>query len=378
MAESNPYYCPLLFQGLYVEKVSNSQVRVAACCLNQPGPVVDQIDFEHDPYLQHQRHQVLQQQPPPGCETCYQDELNGTRSARQDAIQNFPENNYFVQVRKLDYNVDPICNAKCIQCTAYYSSSWAAEDQAHEKRIPRFFNHTRHNNLTQSIDVTTVHDLYFNGGEPMLSQEPLAILKKIDQVGNLKNLVLSLNTNGSVLPCDELVDLWKRCRSIRINFSIDAIGDAFEYIRNPLDWTTVYQNLCWMANLDIPRLVINIAYTMGVHNIDLVQETQSWALKQSKNWKNYKNFYVKPCGGPLSLEHVSINLKQAWLNLYPELTNLPQLEWQKVACQELKKVNEHCTDQLWQDHLGMIDQRRGLDWKISLPELYRAYKKSLG
>ena len=59
MTESNPYYCPLLFQGLYVEKVNNSQVRVAACCLNRPGPAVDKIDFEHDPYLQHQRQQVL-------------------------------------------------------------------------------------------------------------------------------------------------------------------------------------------------------------------------------------------------------------------------------------------------------------------------------
>jgi MoaA/NifB/PqqE/SkfB family radical SAM enzyme len=379
MTETNPYYCPLIFQGLYVEKVNNNQVKTAACCLNRPGPAVDEIDFEHDPYLQYQRQQVLQQQLPPGCEICYQAELNGIISARQNAIQNFPEHSYVVQIRKLDYNVDPICNAKCIQCTSYYSSAWAAEDQVHgKKHIPRFFNQTIRNNLTESIDITTVHDLYFNGGEPMLSQEPLTILKKIDQAGNLKNLVLSLNTNGSIRPSDELVDLWKKCRGLRINFSIDAIGDAFEYIRNPLDWTTVYENICWVANLDIPHLVINIAYTMGMHNIDLVQETQDWFQTQSKNWKNTANFYVKPCGGPLSLEHVSINLKQAWLDRYPELTNLPQSQWQKVACQELKKVNEHCTDQLWKDHLEMIDQRRNLNWQTSLPGLYSAYKKSLG
>jgi organic radical activating enzyme len=377
MAESNPYYCPLLFQGLYVEKVNNSQVRVAACCLNRPGPAVDEIDFEHDPYLQHQRQQVLQQQPPEGCATCYRVDSQGGESSRRLALRKFPSS-VDLQLHKLDYNVDPVCNARCIQCTSYYSSAWAAEDQAHGKVPVRSPNQTLRNRMTQSVDVSQVNDLYFNGGEPMLSQEPQDILRKIDHAGNLKKLNLSLNTNGSIRPSDDIVYFWKRCSRVLINFSIDATGDAFEYIRNPLSWTTVKENIQWLADQNIPQLTINVAYTMGVHNIDLVQQTQDWFCEQSKNWKNTANFHVHACSSTLSLEYAAPELKQEWLNLYPDSADLPESNWRRIARRELEKVHEPYTAQLWKNHLEMIDQRRGLDWKISLPELYRAYKKSLG
>ena len=117
---------------------------------------------------------------------------------------------------------------------------------------------------------------------------------------------------------------------------------------------------------------------MGVHNIDLVQQTQDWFQTQSKNWKNTANFHVHACASTLSLEYAAPELKQEWLNLYPDSADLPESNWRRIARRELEKVHEPYTAQLWKNHLEMIDQRRGLDWKISLPELYRAYKKSLG
>ena len=377
MAESNPYYCPLLFQGLYVEKVNNNQVKTAACCLNRPGPAVDKVDFENDTYLQHQRQQVLQQRPPEGCATCYRVDSQGGVSSRQLALRKFPSSTD-LQLHKLDYNVDPVCNARCIQCTSYYSSAWAAEDQAYGKAPARSPNQTLRNKISHDVDVSQVNDLYFNGGEPMLSQEPLDILQKIDQAGNLEKLNLSLNTNGSIRPSDEIIDLWKRCGRVLVNFSIDATGAAFEYIRNPLSWQTVKENIQWLAEQNIPKMTINVAYTMGIHNIDLVRPTQDWFSEQSKNWKNTTNFHVHPCSGTLSLEYASPDLKQVWLTLYPDSADLPESDWRRIARRELEKVNQTHTSQLWKNHLEMIDQRRGLDWKVSLPGLYRAYKKSLG
>jgi len=338
---------------------------------------VDEIDFEHDPYLQHQRQQVLQQQPPEGCATCYRVDSQGGESSRRVALKKFP-NSVNLQLHKLDYNVDPVCNARCIQCTSYYSSAWAAEDQAHGKSPARSPNQTLRNQVTRSVDVSQVNDLYFNGGEPMLSQEPLDILTKIDQAGNLKKLNLSLNTNGSIRPSDDIVDLWKRCRRVLINFSIDATGDAFEYIRNPLSWQTVKENIQWLSEQNIPGLAINIAYTMGIHNIDLVQPTYDWFHEQSKYWPRNSQLHVHPCSGTLSLEYASPDLKQVWLTLYPDSDDLSESDWRRIARRELEKVNEPYTSQLWKDHLEMIDQRRGLDWKASLPGLYSAYKKSLG
>jgi pyruvate-formate lyase-activating enzyme len=377
MLEHNPYYCPLIFQGLYVEKVNNNQVKTAACCLNRPGPAVDHVDFKNDVYLQYQRHLVLQQQPPEGCATCYQVDSQGGFSSRQLALTKFP-NSTTLQLHKLDYNVDPVCNARCIQCSSYYSSAWAAEDQAYGKTAARSPNQTLRNKISHDVDVSQVNNLYFNGGEPLLSQEPLDILQKIDQAGNLKKLQLSLNTNGSIRPNDEIIDLWKRCGCVVINFSIDATGAAFEYIRNPLSWETVKSNIQWLAEQNIPKMTINVAYTMGIHNIDLVQSTQDWFQEQSTNWKNRTHFYVNPCSGTLSLEYASPGLKQVWLTLYPDGADLPESDWRRIARRELEKVKDPHTSQLWKNHLEMVDQRRGLNWETSLPGLYNAYKKSLG
>jgi hypothetical protein len=377
MTEANPYYCPLIFQGLYVEKVNTSQVRVSACCLNTPGPVVDNIDFVNDNYLQHQRQLVTQQLPPSGCAECYKIDHNGGFSPRQQALNNF-SSAFDTRLRKLDYNVNPICNAKCIQCSSYYSSAWAAEDKIHGITSSRQFNQTLRNTLTDSIDFASINDLYFNGGEPLLSQEPQYILEKIEQAGNLKNLTLSINTNGSIFPREELIDLWKRCRGVRVNFSIDAIGTEFEYIRNPLDWATVSENLQQIAHIDIPRLVVNLTYTMGIHNIDLVQQTHNWFRDQSQHWKIANNFYVHPCSGTLSLEYASKKLRQIWCDLYPDSENLNESDWRRIARRIMQKNTEPADDHLWINHLEMIDQRRGLDWKTSLPALYDAYKKSLG
>jgi sulfatase maturation enzyme AslB (radical SAM superfamily) len=377
MIEDNPYYCPLIFQGLYVEKVNNNQVKTAACCLNRPGPAVDEIDFEHDTYLQHQRQQVLQQQPPEGCAICYRVDSQGGKSARQLAMENFPKSTT-LELHKLDYNVDPVCNARCIQCGSYYSSAWAAEDQLYGKASVRISNQTLRNNISQNVDVSQVNNLYFNGGEPLLSKEPLDILQKIDQQGNLKKLNLSLNTNGSIRPSDEMINLWKRCSSVVINFSIDATGTAFEYIRNPLSWNTVKENIQWLSEQNIPKIDIGVAYTIGIHNIDLVESTQDWFREQSKNWKNTAHFYVNPCVGTLALEYASTELKQVWMDLYPDLDALPESDWRRLARREMEKPNTAGGNSIWLSHLEMIDQRRNLNWQTSLPGLYSAYKKSLG
>ena len=370
---TNPYYCPLIFNGMYVEKINQDKVKISACCVNTLGPETDSIDFEHDLYLQSQRQLVRENKQVPGCDRC--DSNSTTFSLRDSAISHFQYTPVDINrpiLTKLDWNVDPTCNARCIQCSAHFSSAWAAEDAAHGKIIDvRATTSTRHNSVSESIDVSQLTSLYFNGGEPMLSKEPLEFLRRIDQLGNISTLNLSFNTNGSIRPSPEFMGLAARCRSVVVNFSIDGTGSAFEYIRNPLSWETVEQNISWWNEQKIPTIGFNIAFVLGIYNIDIAEDTYNWYKNMSQTYKKMSGFVIQQCYGILALDYTSAKLKQVWAEKY-----IGDDYIHSTIRSMLEKFPDAQDDKHWQRHLEMIDFRRKLDWTTCLPKLHKAWKNS--
>lgn len=358
---------------MYVEKINQDKVKISACCLNTLGPETDTIDFDNNPYLQTQRELVRSRQPVPGCERCDNNTTNF--NLRDSAIKQFesiavdPDQ---PTLTKLDWNVDPTCNARCIQCSSHFSSAWAAEDAAHGKIIDvRVTNSTRHNSVSESIDISKLDILYFNGGEPMLSKEPLEFLRRIDQNGTISQLNLSFNTNGSIRPSQEFIELAAKCKTLVINFSIDGTGPAFEYIRNPLSWETVEQNIRWWDEQNIPAMRFTIAFVLGVYNIDIAQDTYNWFDNIRQTCKKMQRFAIQPCYGILELDYSSEKLKQVWMEKYTEDSYV-----HSTIRSMLEKSTSTQDDGAWQRHLKFIDNRRNLDWTTYLPKLHEALKKS--
>lgn len=378
--KNNPYYCPLIFNGMYVEKVNNEKVKVSACCVNTLGPERDTVDFDNDPHLVAQRELVKAGKSVPECKICTDNPT--VFNLRHSAINFFEFNRIPVDynqpvLNKLDWNVDPICNARCIQCSAHFSSAWAAEDAAHGKKtmIPvRLANDTRHNPISTSIDLTNLRGIYFNGGEPFLSKEPLEFLKRASDLGTISNLQFSVNTNGSIRPSEELLGYLQKCQSATINFSIDGTDSEFEYIRNPLSWNEVNDNLEWLvkwwSDREMINLRIGIGFTLGIHNVDLAVKTAHWSATFPKRNVPFK-FAIQPCYGVLSLDYATKEMKQVWLEKF-------QIEGRvNDAVREIIENSANAAnDNHWQAHLSMIDQRRKTDWRECLPELYKVLKKS--
>lgn len=375
MNELNPYYCQNIVNGLYVEKVSNNQIRASACCINSLGDSQDTVDFLADPHLQKQRSLMLAHQPVPGCEVCYRSEKESNSSLRTVIQQRRwveePDTEQIV-LRNIDYNVDPICNAKCIQCSSHYSSAWAAEDQRFGSNYKiRSVSNTRHNNLSETIDLSTVNRLYFNGGEPMLSDEPRVMMQRLQEMGRLNQVVIQFNTNGSIEPGHEMIELWQKCQGLHVTFSIDGTERAFEYIRNPLKWEQFEKVIDRFSQLDIPSYNINFGYTAGIHNIDVIEKTYQWYIKKSQTWDFQNCFSVGACHGQLDIANADPALKQYWLE---------QLEGQEPRTWHIflrNRIQSLSTPGNWRKWLERIDLRRNLNWQDSLPELALAYKKSL-
>ena len=358
---------------MYVEKINQDKVKISACCVNTVGPETDTIDFGNDLYLQSQRELVKSRQPVPGCERC--DNTTSSVTLRDNAIEQFKSvtvDQDQPTLTKLDWNVDPICNARCIQCSSHFSSAWAAEDAAHGKIIDvRVTNSTRHNSVSESIDVSQLTSLYFNGGEPMLSKEPLEFLRRIDQIGTISQLNLSFNTNGSIRPSQEFVELAARCKSLVVNFSIDGTGSEFEYIRNPLSWETVEQNIRWWNELNIPAVGFNVSFVLGVYNIDIAEDTHNWFSNMRQTYKKMSRFSIQPCYGILALDYSSKKLKQVWTEKYTGDGYV-----HSTIHSMLEKSPSAQDNTAWQVHLESIDKRRNLDWTTCLPKLHEAWKKS--
>lgn len=372
----NPYYCPLIFHGLRVEKTDRQKFKVSACCINTPGPEIDLVDFDHNEYLQQQRELVLAHKQVPGCGHCNNHSTG--KSPRLGAIENFSTTSLTPDhptLTKLDWNVDPICNARCAHCNSYFSSAWAAEDQAHGKTLKiRRPNSTRHNTVVDQIDLSRVTAVYFDGGEPMLSADPVELLKRINDIGNISQLWVSMTTNGSIKPSAEFVELLSQCAAFTINFSIDGTGSQFEYIRNLLSWHTVESTIHWWHEQNIKvKHHFNINFTLGVHNIDIVESAHNWFKNLSQTHKNILNFNIYPCHGILSLDHSSKNLKQVWADKFSS----PDVVHNTVQ-RMLENSSSADNDTAWQGHFDMIDQRRNTNWTECLPELHESLKKSQG
>jgi sulfatase maturation enzyme AslB (radical SAM superfamily) len=85
-------------------------------------------------------------------------------------------------------------------------------------------------------------ELALFGGEPLLSDDNLELLHFLADHGFSRNMTLLFNTNGTVYH-QEIEDLLKSFHFVRINFSIDDIGQRFEYQRKGADWNQVLQNI---------------------------------------------------------------------------------------------------------------------------------------
>ena len=165
-----------------------------------------------------------------------------------------------------------------------------------------------------------------------------------------------------------LLSSWK---SVVVNFSLDGTGSAFEYIRNPLSWETVEQNIRWWNEQKIPTMGFNIAFVLGVYNIDIAEDTYNWYKDMSQTYKKMSGFVIQQCYGILALDYTSAKLKQVWAEKY-----IGDDYIHSTIRSMLEKSPDAQEDKDWQRYLEMIDSRRKLDWTTCLPKLHEAWKNS--
>lgn len=206
--------------------------KIGPCCQIQadylkPIDILNQIDRFAD---------LKTEYAPSPCEKCISDESQGLPSYRTmfNSLATSAAGLQFVDIRNTNH-----CNLKCRYCGPHFSSSWAKElgtVQITHQDIGQYKN---------TLFTDDLHWMYFTGGEPLINPEHWDLLKELVECNRAQNISLMYNTNLTTIKYRdvEIVDLWRKFRSVKVQCSIDAVGLPLEYIRSGIQWNKIKDNL---------------------------------------------------------------------------------------------------------------------------------------
>lgn len=343
-------------------------------------------EITHSESMQQIRATMLSGQKPEPCNKCWQDQAAGRFSLRQVANMNIDIDSTLlstdpVPLQYVGLALGNICNLRCRICGPWASSVWASDEI---RRKGKENSQWELNMLKQgSWPLTAVNfwkdfenclsnvkTISFYGGEPFMSPQHIETLKKLVHSGKSKNITLQYSTNGTVFP-EELIDIHDHFKEIRVNFSLDDIGQRFEYQRKNAIWSDVV-NVVSRFNqvaLSNKKLRCSITCTVSVFNALYLTEI---VTHFSELWPNidcvfnvlrvverhsilyapmeYKNAVVER----LSKDHFTLNVQQK-LNTVVKLIQ-----------------DSSSNDQFWnelKDETLQLDQFRFETMQHSHPEL---------
>ncbi len=323
--------CIDAFKNINIVASSADGIKISPCCLS-PTVSVDNIDFENDQYLNQTRESWTNNQYPLACVNCKNTELAGYPSRRHKVNQWYKENNLDnenVEMIKIDYWVGDLCNLACVICGPKYSSVWKQE-----LKLPILTQKVKINQLWTTLNLNKLRYVHFNGGEPLLNKEHVRFLQAIP---NKNSVQINYNTNGTVRASDELLSLWKQFKLVQLDFSIDDIGDRFEYQRYPAKWSEVSENLLWYIDNATHNCMFAVNTSVGILNHSNLNNLNSW-LQQNFIATRFTD----------AIEH----RQQPTQGIFA------------FNGFERKKSNIVAT-------LDSIDQRRGTNWRKTFPELIK-------
>lgn len=264
----------------------------------------------------------------------------------------------------IEIQIDRDCNAACLICGPWNSTTWEKYDNK-IKNIP--IQHIADNKLTTiqaieklsaKINFANVSTILFLGGEPLRTKSHLEFLNLIQHP---ETVTVKYTTNGSYRPDSQTMETWSKFKSIVLQLSIDGIEDHFEYLRWPLQWHQVEDNIKFFlgqsgSNIDIAP----ISYTTTPFSLYYHDRYIAWADKTFGNGEYMFSKPWQPRGDtPMSLSAVPPELQRIIREKYGaghSITNL------------LEPYNEQQYTR-FTEYIATHDQHRNQNWKTVFPEM---------
>ena len=378
-------------------------------------------------YMKDVRLTMLEGKIPASCSKCIAEESRGVASKRIWETGSWMEDGIDVEelikqteadgtvpesLVYLDLRLGHTCNLKCVMCSPHDSSQWVSD---HKKIYPLFqakelkeqmswdrkdFNNKWHENpdfwKEMYAQIPNLKQVYFAGGEPLMIREHRWFLEEIIRQGYADKILIRYNTNG-LLVDDEIIELWKKFKKVKVGFSIDAVGDRNYYIRYPSDWSTIERNLHKLDNTP-DNIQVSIATAIQILNIKHLADFAKWKITQ-----NFKKINLENTVGGIQAGGGIINMHLLYIPTFLSIRLLPQADKEEVRKsfadlanwihenyrqdEDFWKLNpygwkrwqaildfmdaEDHSSQLpaFNEYISRLDELRGTDFKQVFPEL---------
>lgn len=305
-------------------------------------------------YMKDVRLTMLEGKIPASCSKCIAEESKGVASKRiwetgswmEDGIdveelikQTEEDGTVPEKLVYLDLRLGHTCNLKCVMCSPHDSSQWVGE---HKKIYPLFqarelkeqmawdrkdFNNKWHENpdfwKEMYAQIPNLKQVYFAGGEPLMIREHKWFLEEIIRQGYADKILIRYNTNG-LLVDDEIIDLWKQFKKVKVGFSIDAVGDRNYYIRYPSDWATIERNLHKLDNTP-DNIQVSIATAIQILNIKHLADFAKWKITQ-----NFKKVNLENTVGGIQAGGGIFNMHLLYIPTFLSIRLLPKADKEEV------------------------------------------------
>lgn len=244
------------------------------------------------------RQTLLHDEPDKRCTRCYKDDKVGKYSLRQVTNDNY--GHYIERLKATqkdgtlqdfkpiywDIRFSNLCNFKCRICGYWASSKWYADAKAlgvqtNEQAINKSINNYNEFLTMLSAYLPYMEEIYFAGGEPLIMDEHLEILRLLQKNGKT-DVTLRYNTNFSTLTYKGVYfpDIWKQFKKVLLCASLDDQGKAGELQRKGLDWKKVIDNRVKLLAENLTNVDFMLTPTLSVFNIYTMPSMhQDWVAK---------------------------------------------------------------------------------------------------
>lgn len=259
--------------------------------------------------------QMLNGKKPVECKKCWQLEDNGLQSDRQ--LKNSALDWYWdrdlqfikqdaeagiEKVRMLKLITSYTCNATCISCSSRHSSSWSQLNHRMNPTIPiKSYQSVDLDAIKTQVDFAELKMLSLIGGEPLYEKKNFELLEYLLALGNDK-IFISIVTNGSTSLTEKQKSVLLKFKNLNFCVSIDGTGPVFEYLRYPLKWNDVLENLKFFKEISNE---VSASYTLSNLNILYHNDTVNWFNENNIPYANspiYFPTWLQPRALPAAIK----------------------------------------------------------------------------
>ena len=274
------------------------------------------------------------------CSNCFSLEDQGLESLRTHYNSRSPLNGTLA-LQDIEIALDFTCNMMCRICKPAQSSKWAQAnglvgqlnqfDPMHYS-MPNAGKPYSNNikRLIQNSNFSKLKRIRLVGGEPLYSRLFVEFLERVDADVGLENIDLSMNTNGSIIPEADKAKLLRKCKSLQIQLSIDAIGELANVIRPGIPWQQIQENVPQWVSFVGAENTIQIHATFSIMNVNQMQSLVDFATSNGAVFSGHKLFnpaYLRMDQIPRSASW-RISNEYSWYDQFNGMLETPLVESQ--------------------------------------------------